>query len=530
MDVIALDGRGYAKFLAAGTYFLRKYRQVLNDLNVFPVPDGDTGTNMYLTVRSATLEAAKLRDRPISEVAARAAEGSLMGARGNSGVIISQMLRGFAHHVRHRAEIDTFVLATGMREAAAAARQALMRPVEGTIISVADAAADAAYHLALKERDFYRFVTGVLRAANEALDRTPEQLPALKEAGVVDAGGAGFVYFLEGISSFLPDVKVRATAFPRRPVRQSVFTPHQVVGENKYCTEFVIEQASIGVHDLRHLLEPRGESLLVIGAEPTIKVHLHTDNPEKIKEIAGKYGMLTRVKVDNMEQQHNVLLVDKPQRAYSIVAVVPGEGFERIFKELGAEVVVPGGKNPSVRDLLLAVNKCLSDVVYLFVNDKNVELAAAEVTKLTDKRVRVIQSKDVVSGIAGLFTFRATGDGEAPADDAIASAVARARAAQVFIAGKDAAVEGVTVARGKPAAMVANRLLGGRTLGDVSRAALETMGAAAGGLITVYYGGTQKERDAQRISEELQAAFPDTDVEYYYGGMKNAEFWLSLDE
>lgn len=530
MDVTALDGRGYAKFLAAGTYFLRKYRQVLNDLNVFPVPDGDTGTNMYLTVRSATLEAAKLRDQPISEVAAKAAEGSLMGARGNSGVIISQMLRGFAHHVRHRAEIDTFVLATGMREAAAAARQALMRPVEGTIISVADAAADAAYHLALKERDFYRFVTGVLRAANDALDRTPDQLPVLKEAGVVDSGGAGFVYFLEGILSFLPDVKVRATAFPRRPVRQSVFTAHQVVGENKYCTEFVLEQASISVHDLRHLLEPRGESLLVIGVEPTIKVHLHTDNPEKIKEIAGKHGVLTRVKVDNMEQQHNVLVVDKPQRAYSIVAVVPGDGFERIVKELGVEVAVPGVKNPSVRDLLLAVNKCLGDVVYLFVNDKNVALAAAEVTKLTDKRVQVIASKDVVEGIAGLFAFRATSDGAAPSEEAIASAVRAARSAQVFIAGKDATLDGVTVARGKPAAVVANRLVGGETVAEVARAALKAMGAAGGGLITVYYGGTQKERDAQRISEELQAAFPDADVEYYYGGMKNAEFWLSLDD
>jgi DAK2 domain fusion protein YloV len=530
VDVIALDGRGYAKFLAAGTYFLRKYRQVLNDLNVFPVPDGDTGTNMYLTVRSAMLEAAKTRDEPISEVAARAAEGSLMGARGNSGVIISQMLRGFAHHVRHRAEIDTFVLATGMREAAAAARQALMRPVEGTIISVADAAAEAAYHLALKEPDFYRFVTGVLRAANDALDRTPEQLPVLKDAGVVDSGGAGFVYFLEGILSFLPDVKVRATAFPRRPVRQSVFTPHQVVGENKYCTEFVLEQASIGVVDLRRLLEPRGESLLVIGAEPTIKVHLHTDNPEKVKEIAGKHGVLTRVKVDNMEQQHNVLVVDKPQRAYSIVAVVPGEGFERIVKELGVEVVVSGVKNPSVRDLLLAVNKCLSDAVYLFVNDKNVALAAAEVTKLTDKRVHVVASKDIVAGIAGLFVFRATAGGAAPSDEAIASAIAAARGAQVFVAGKDATLAGVEVARGKPAAVAANRLVGGETLAGVSRAALEAMGAAAGGLITVYYGGAQKERDAQRVSEELQAAFPDADVEYYYGGMKNAEFWLSLDE
>src|SRR5436305_1210959 len=205
MDVTVLDGRGYAKFITAGSFFVRKYRQVLNDLNVFPVPDGDTGTNMYLTVRQAAVEAAKHQNAPISKVAEAAAQGSLMGARGNSGVIISQMLRGFAHHVRHREAIDTFVFATGMREAVAAARQALVRPVEGTILSVADAAAEAAYRLALHEKDFYRLCNAVLRAANEALDRTPEQLPVLKEAGVVDAGGAGLVYFLEGALRFLPD-------------------------------------------------------------------------------------------------------------------------------------------------------------------------------------------------------------------------------------------------------------------------------------------------------------------------------------
>ena len=530
MDVIALDGRGYAKFLAAGTYFLRKYRQVLNDLNVFPVPDGDTGTNMYLTVRSATLEAAKIHDAPISEVAAQAAQGSLMGARGNSGVIISQMLRGFAHHIRHRGEIDTFVLATAMREAAQAARQALMRPVEGTIISVADAAAEAAYTLAVKEPDFYRFISGVLRAANDALDRTPDQLPVLKEAGVVDSGGAGFVYFLEGILSFLPDVKVRATAFPRRPVRQNVFTQQQVVGENKFCTEFVLEEATITTHELRHLLEPRGESLLVIGDKPTIKVHLHTDNPDRVKELAGKHGTLTRVKVDNMEQQHNVLVVDAPRPWHSIIAVVPGEGFERIVKELGTEVVVSGVKNPSVRDLLLAVNKCLSNDIYLFVNDKNVALAAAEVRKLTDKSVRVIPTRNVVAGIAGLFAFRTAADGSAPSEEEIAAAIGRVRSAQLFFAGKDATLGGVTVAKGKPAATDGERLFGGETLAEAATAALGAMRSSPGGLITLYYGGTQKEKDAQRLSEELTAAFPDADVEYYYGGMKNAEYWLSLDE
>ena len=530
MDVIALDGRGYAKFLAAGTYFLRKYRQVLNDLNVFPVPDGDTGTNMYLTLRAATLESAKLHDAPISEVAARAAEGSLMGARGNSGVILSQMLRGFAHHVRNRTTIDTFVLATGMREAAAAARQSLVRPVEGTIITVADAAADAAYKLAIKEPEFHRLVAGVLRAANEALDRTPEQLPTLKEAGVVDAGGAGFAYFLEGILRFLPESKVRATAFPRRPSRASVFTPQQRVGENKFCTEFVLQNAHAGVAEVRRLLEPRGESLLVVGAEPTIKVHVHTDDPERVQEIAAKLGDVTRVKVDDMERQHSVLVVEKSERGRSIVALVPGDGFARIARELGAEVVVSNAKNPSVRDLLLAVNKCIHDDVYLFVNDKNVALAASEVMRLTEKRLHVVPTQDVVGGVAGLFAFGAASDGELPDPAALLAATERVRSAKVFLAGKDATVGGVSVAKGKAAAVYDGTMVAGETPAEAARAALEALGAARGGLVTLYYGGSQKERDAQRVSEELQAAFPDAAVEYYYGGMKNAEYWLSLDE
>ncbi len=536
MDVTTLDGRAYAKFITAGSYFLRKYRPVLNDLNVFPVPDGDTGTNMYLTCRQAALEAGKLHDRPLSEVAAAAAQGALMGARGNSGVIISQMLRGFAHHVRHRDQIDTFMLATGMREAAAAAKQALVKPVEGTIISVADAAADSAYHLALHEPDFYRFLNGVLRSANDALDRTPDQLPVLKEAGVVDSGGAGFVYFLEGVLRFLPDVKVRSTAFPRRPARHRVFTTQQHVGENKYCTEFLLERAHCTVSELRDLLSPKGDSLIVGGSSvgdldgETIKVHIHTDKPDLVQAIAGKYGQLTRVKVDNMEEQHNVLVVDKPAVPYSIVALVPGPGFEQIVKELGVETALLAEHNPSVRDLVLAINKSLSDNVFLFVNDKNVVLAAQEAAKLSGRTVHVLPTPDVVAGIAGLFSMRATGEGMVPEVKGVLHAAAQPRSAQVFFAGKDATVGGTTVLHGKPAAASAGILYAGGSLGEAARAALEAMGAHNGGLITVYYGGAQKERDAQRLSDELRAAFPQTDVEYYYGGQKNAEFWISLDE
>ncbi|MFN2449391.1 MAG: DAK2 domain-containing protein [Candidatus Baltobacteraceae bacterium] len=528
MDVLALDGRAYAKFMTAGAYFLRKYQGVLNDLNVFPVPDGDTGTNMYLTARQAAIEAGKIHDARLCEVAAAAAHGALMGARGNSGVIVSQMLRGFAHHVRHRSEIDTFMLATAMREAAGAARQALVKPLEGTILSVADAAADSAYRQALHEPDLYRFLNGVLRSANEALDRTPDQLPALKEAGVVDSGGAGFIYFLEGVLRFLPDTRARTTAFPRRRARASVFTAQQAVGPHKYCTEFILAQAACSNHELRELLKGKGDSLIVAGEAPSIKVHIHTDNPEIVQAAAAKHGELLRLKVENMEQQHNVLIVDRPA-AYSVAFVVPGAGFDQIARELGAEVTVPAQTNPSVRDLVLAINACLCDTVYLFANDKNVVLAAQEAARLSGRDVLVIATADIVAGLAGLLNVRQGGERQ-PDEAAILGAASLGKSAHVFFAGKDASVGGTSVQRGKPAAAYGGVLYPGETVGQAAAAALRAMGASSGGLITVYYGGLQKERDAQRLVVDLRAAFPAADGEYYYGGQKNAEYWMSLDD
>jgi dihydroxyacetone kinase-like predicted kinase len=236
-----------------------------------------------------------------------------------------------------------------------------------------------------------------------------------------------------------------------------------------------------------------------------------------------------------MEQQHQVLVVERPAVPYSIVALVPGPGFEQIVKELGAEVIVPAAQNPSVRDLLLAITKCLGETIYVFVNDKNVALAAQEAAALRQaqddtRRVHVIPTPDIVAGIAGLFAMRSGGNGTLPDPAAVLEAAAHPRSAQVFFAGKDATVGGTTVAQGKPAATSAGVLYAGGTLEDAAQAALEAMGARDGGLITVYYGGAQKERDAQRLAEELHTAFPQADVEYYYGGQRNAEYWVSLDE
>lgn len=529
VDVTTLDGRAFGKFVAAGTYFLRKYRGVLDDLNVFPVPDGDTGSNMYLTARSALAELHKVRGRPLSDVAAAAAHGSLLGARGNSGVILSQLLRGFAHNVERRPSIGTVGLARAMREAVGAARKALVKPVEGTIISVASAAADAASSLGERDHDIMRVAGGIVRAAAAAVERTPEQLPVLKEAGVVDSGGAGLVYFLEGILRFLPGVTTPATAFPRRAERKRLFMTQHVVGCNKYCTEFVLEDATIENDALRDLLAPCGDSMLVIGIAPTLKVHIHTAEPKKVRSLAAVHGRMTREKVEDMESQHSLLVVDRPAKAFSSVAVVSGDGFARIARELGAEsTVVAHDANPSVRELLLAVNSCLAEPVYLFANDPNVALAAKEVARIAERRTIVVETRDVPSGLAGLLELGTAGD-RLPTPDELLKRAAWLRVAEVFFAGKDSRIGGAIVKRGAPAAGFGGKLEGCRSIAEAVLAAARGLGAADGGLLTLFYGGAQKERDARRIQAMAAERFEGLDVEYYFGGQRACEYVVSIE-
>jgi DAK2 domain fusion protein YloV len=444
-------------------------------------------------------------------------------------VILSQMFRGFAHAVRRRERIDALQLALALKDAVAAARSALTTPVEGTIITVAQAAADEAYRLALKETDLYRLLAGVVRAANAAVERTPEQLPALEEAGVVDAGGAGFAYFIEAALRFLPASTVRATAFPRRPQRAGAFTREQTVGENRFCTEFVLEGATLDAAALRPLLAPHGDSLIVAGGRPTLKVHLHTSRPETAQAAAAPYGTLTRLKVEDMARQHRLLVVDPVASGFGVVAVVPGPGFERIARELGADVTVavPRGADPSVAELVVGINAALTQRVLLLANDPNVALAATEARALTQKDVTVVATRDIVRGLAVLL---ALSDRAAEPDAAVlAEAMASVGSAAVFFAAKASSAGGVAVRSGAPAASIEGRLLTAPSLGELLRETVRALAAGSAGLVTLYYGGKQHERDAQRAAAEIGAYVPDVGVEYYYGGQHGIEYWVSFE-
>ncbi|HKW44814.1 MAG TPA: DAK2 domain-containing protein [Candidatus Eremiobacteraceae bacterium] len=527
----------YADFLVAGTYFLKKYRAVINDLNVFPVPDGDTGTNMLLTVRSAMVAAHVLHSPDLKLVAAAAAEGALMGARGNSGVIISQMFRGFAHAVRHKSSIGTVDFATALGDAVQAARQALLKPVEGTILSVAAAAADAAFKAAVSDTDFNRVMHSVVSAANTALEKTPEQLAVLKEAKVVDAGGQGFVYFMEGILRMLPGRTSRTTAFPRKPVRATTFTNRQRVEVNRFCTEFVLTRATVAVDDLRAQLTAFGDSLIVAGGDGMIRVHLHTDFPQKVTDSVREFGDVSKLKIDNMEDQHNVLVVDRESKPRGIVAVVPGEGFVKIAKELGADVTVLGGAtmNPSVKDLLVAVNKVLAPVVYLLPNDGNVILAAKEVDSLTDRRVLVVPTRTVGDGIAALFALLNQPPETEIQPDALATESTVTASGTIFAAGRDVEIGGVTARKNQLIGSLDARnghpekLVSGSDASAIAIAIVREGDAADAQLATLYYGAGRKLKDADAVASAIRAAYPEMAVEVYYGGQPSSDYVVCIE-
>jgi dihydroxyacetone kinase-like predicted kinase len=506
-QITSCDGKLFADFLVAGTFFLRKYRSVINDLNVFPVPDGDTGTNMFFTVRAAMVEARKEHSNALKDVAAAAAQGSLMGARGNSGVIISQMFRGFAHEVRHRDAINTLEFASALNEGVQAARKALLKPVEGTILSVASGAANACFKKAAGEKDFYAVLHATVDAANEALEKTPEQLAILKEAKVVDAGGQGFVYFMEGVLRMLPGRAPYTTAFPRNPVRRTTFTAKQKVETHRFCTEFVLAKTATEPDSLRALLTPH------------------------------ELGDVSRLKIDNMEEQHNVLVVDRESKPRGIVAVAPGEGFAKIFKELGADVVVIGGAtmNPSVKDLLVAVNKVLAPVVYLMPNDKNIMLAAKEVDALTDKRVVVVPARTVADGVAALFALvNRPDDPNVTADEVLAESLV-VGSGSIFRAGRDAEIGGVAVERNQLVGALearngsAERLVEGADATAIALAMVRAATDADPSLITLYYGHARRRNEAEGLAAALKARFPTASVEAYYGGQPTSDYVVSIE-
>lgn len=550
-----VDGAGLLHALRAGMGWLERNVGGINALNVFPVPDGDTGTNMFLTVRAsytAAAEGGEASGRAVGDVAERAAYGALMGARGNSGVILSQIFRGIAKALDGHATLDGPLLAAAFTEAAAMAYKAVMKPVEGTLLTVARAAAAAAESAAHDGGDVRAVLDGALAAARDTLARTPEMLPLLKEAGVVDAGGQGYVIILEGMRLHLAGRNVEAEAVPDlAPGQQQVAFDIGALQERHgaddygYCTNFLITATPGTAMDypaIRETLAGMGHSAVIVGDEHYIKAHIHTIDPGALLSYAVRFGALSQIKIDNMDTQVEALegpapaappraQPPAPASGISVVAVAAGAGLSEVLTGLGAAAIVHGGQtmNPSTQELLDAITAAPTDQVIVLPNNGNVVLTAQQAADMATKQVRVVPTKSIPQGIAALAAFTFGADLDTNAADMTEAATA-ARTGEVTRAVRAATIGGVAVKAGQVIGLMDDVL----TVSGTDRAAvtldlLDAMGAAESELITLYSGADVSQQTAAAVRDAVQARYTEAAVEVVAGGQPHYDFIVSVE-
>ena len=557
--ITRVDGVLFKRSLYGSRAWLTANRERVNQLNVFPVPDGDTGTNMLFTLESAIEEIATDDSSDLSVVAGRAAHGALMGARGNSGVILSQVLRGFSQGVGDATSVDTRQLARAFQEATSVAYRGVTKPTEGTILTVARKVSEAALARAEDTDDIADLIQVVVNAAQRAVDETPSQLAVLREAGVVDAGGYGLMVILEG---FLKTVKGQeipdsVPAMAATPAGQApkvgahaLETPEEGWG---FCTEFLIEAPRKPFDQVREELGLLGSSAVIVGDDELVRVHIHTLDPGSLIARATAYGTLQKLKVEDMTRQHHDILAhDTPMPApeapsnssnwsqngtaalptagVGCVAVAVGDGFRRIFEELGASVVEGGQTmNPSTEDLLEAVNAVAADRVIILPNNKNVIMTAQQVQGLCEKDVRVVPSRTVPQGIAALLNLDPEGDIDGTTD-AMTSSLEGVQTIEVTRAVRSTSVDGLKIKNGDFIAVVNGKIkAAGKSQLEVIDGALDGIQAEGFELLTVYAGADVDEGELNRAAGHLRERFAGLSIEAQRGEQSHYPFILSLE-
>ena len=537
-----MDGTLFKQALLGSLSWLAANQEEVNRLNVFPVPDGDTGTNMLLTLQSAVEDIKESQAAEISKIARLASHGSLMGARGNSGVILSQIFRGFARAVEGKSALNPAELAGAFEEASNAAYRAVNRPTEGTILTVAREAGRAATAAASEpDATAPSVIAAAAAGARAAVLKTPSQLQILRDAGVVDAGGFGLQLILEGMLKSIEDVEQSTSA---QPVSPSPSKAAQVsldlpAGGWGYCTEFLIEGINLDVERIRTQIESMGNSVLVVGEPELVKVHVHTDDPTRVIALAGGYGKLLKLNVGDMSTQHKRILeteaggpsrVQRPN-GVGLVAVVAGKGLVEIFTALGADAIVEGGQtlNPSTQDMLIAVESVPYDEVILLPNNANVIMAAKQVAAVTKKRVRLIETRSVPQGVAAIVAFSP----DKSADENVAAMKAEAERVQtieVTHAVRDTRSNGLRVKKGDVIGLINDKLeFAGSDYAEVVNKALTKLGPDSYELVTVYRGEGASDEEMQNLESAIRSSHPGLDVEVQQGGQQHYPFILSVE-
>jgi len=562
MRASGCDGRRLLTALEASAAWLDGHRATVDALNVFPVPDGDTGTNMSMTLNAALREARESGGDRVGKVAERAAYGALMGARGNSGVILSQLLRGFARATHDATALDAATLAAALTAAAETAGRAVMKPVEGTILTVAVAAARTATDSATREDNPLAVLDATLDEARAAVARTTEQMPLLKQAGVVDAGAQGYMLILEGFARYLhgqsTHVEGKAATSDSAPLHMAQVEHGDDYG---YCTEFVIAGAGLELAAIRERIAGMGASLLVVGEPTLVRVHVHTEDPGRVLSYVAPLGQLHKIKIDNMQAQHDAFVatagthdaheqesgrpvseggVNTPPMPYQperepglvgIVAVAPGAGLAEIFRSLGTDLVVSGGQtmNPSTQELLAAIDELPQQNVILLPNNSNVRLAAEQACGLTRKRVTIVPARTIPQGMAALVVYSADAD-LATNVATMTAAMATVRTGEVTVAVRDAQLDGLSVRSGHALGLLDDEaVVVGAERDAVALDLMDKMGAADGEILTIYYGVDVTEQGAEALAATARERYGALEVEVVSGGQPHYPYIMSLE-
>ena len=553
MAVKTINTELLQKMFLAGAANLEAKKEFINELNVFPVPDGDTGTNMTLTIPSAAKEVKALENPDMVAIAKAISSGSLRGARGNSGVILSQLLRGFTKEIREHKEIDTITLAKACVRATATAYKAVMKPKEGTILTVAKGASQKAAELAETTEDLDTFILEVINYAQEVLEKTPEMLPVLKEAGVVDSGGQGLLEVMRGAYDAFQGKEIDYSAIEASAGTKMVKPSEQAETEIKfgYCTEFIImlekEFTAKDETEFKAYLESIGDSIVCVADDDIVKIHVHTNDPGLAIQKALTYGQLSRMKIDNMREEHQERLIKdaeklaaqqaeakkaEPRKEVGFIAVSIGEGMNEIFRELGADYIIEGGQtmNPSTEDMLNAIDQVNAEHIFILPNNKNIILAANQAQTLTeDKDIIVVPSKTVPQGITAIINYMPDADAQTNLE-AMIEGIGNVKTGQVTYAVRDTHIDDKEIHEGDIMGIGDSGILAvGQSVEETTKEMLAQLVDEDTELISLYYGQDVQEESAENFAQEIEDLYPDVDVDVHFGGQPIYYYVLSVE-
>ena len=542
-----INGHDFYNMVVNASNRLLEESDFVNALNVFPVPDGDTGTNMSMTFKAAVKEIENLNSESIGETSKKLAKGALMGARGNSGVILSQILRGISKGLEGKTSVDSAELANAFVEGSKAAYKAVMKPTEGTILSVIRAASEGA--IKSDKTDIVELLSEtVVKEAKVMLDKTPDLLPALKKAKVVDSGGMGLYIILQGMHDALKD-DIKAEI---KDIVANGSTGTNAQGTEEidikfgYCTEFIILGDASKAKAFQDEIEPLGDSMIVVGYDDVIKVHIHTNDPGLVLSKAVTVGELSKIKIDNMREEHRELLTSKEEqeaakqveaevaaekKKYAFISVAMGEGITHVLKDLGVDYVIEGGQtmNPSTQDMMECISKLNADHIFILPNNKNIIMAATQASEISEKDVRVIPTKSIPQGITCITMFNAEHEVDEN-EAALMEALELVKTGSVTYAVRDTEMDGIEIKEGNMLGLVEGKINKvGNDYFEVAEEVLESMVDEDSELITIFYGKDVDESKIEEFTEKLEEKYEDCDVQFYKGDQPLYYFIMAVE-